>query len=475
MQSRRGRRRDSSEDAPGFLRNVQDIPKRIKSGDVATVYALWGEETYLLERLLDDIVGALMADAGAMRDLNLDTLDGSAASAAEVITLAETMPMGSPRRVVIVKNPSFLTTSGEPDAAQRLRQSYDAHESGNHDRALHLLFRALDIAPVALDGPEATDALAKLRATAVESAPDLVAYVDDAPTAFIQVSLPEGAGGGTDQDRFLGWVKDGPPESVSVVLHVQGVVPRRVMRSLGDAVVLADVDTLKARSVGGRDAVDAFIAKQMKSAKRTLDADANQELRTRTHDDLQAVVDEIEKLLAYVGDRERIAVEDVRAAVSDGSGFSVFDLTDAIAEGNSPRALMSLHSVLGQGEPPLKVHALLVRQVRMMTQAALLQDQGAIATFKRGMPYRAFMNTVHGKWEDDAPDMLPRAATLNLLKQKPYAMYKTLVQASRFTTPKLIEAYQQLMAAEENMKSGLGADGLTLEDTVTQLLHLARS
>ena len=175
------------------------------------------------------------------------------------------------------------------------------------------------------------------------------------------------------------------------------------------------------------------------------------------------------------GGVERIAVEDVRAAVSDGSGFSVFDLTDAIAEGNSPRALMSLHSVLGQGEPPLKVHALLVRQVRMMTQAALLQDQGAIATFKRGMPYRAFMNTVHGKWEDDAPDMLPRAAALNLLKQKPYAMYKALVQASRFTAPQLIEAYQQLMTAEEKMKSGLGADGLTLEDTVTQLLHLARS
>ncbi len=475
MQSGRGRRRGSQEDAPGALRTVQDIPKRIKDGDVSTVYAFWGEETYLLERLLDDTVSALMAGAGAMRDLNSDMLDGSAASAAEVITLAETMPMGAPRRVVVVKNPSFLTTSGEPDAAQRLRQSRDAYESGNHDRALLLLFRAMDMDPTALDEPAATSALSKLRADAAKNAPDLVAYVDDAPTTFIEVSLPEAAGGGTDKDRFVGWVKDGPPESVAVVLVVSGTFPRRIMRSLGDSVVLGDVDTLKARSSGGRDPVDTFIAKQMRSAKRALDDDAQRELRTRTEDDLQALVDEIEKLLAYVGDRERVGIDDVRAAVSDGSGYSVFDLTDAIAEGNAPRALMSLHSVLGHGEPPLKIHALLVRQVRMMTQAVLLQEQGTLATFKRGMTYRAFMNTVHGKWDDDAPGMLPDAATLNLLKQKPYAMYKAMTQASRFNPPKLMTAYQQLLAAEETMKSGVGSDGLTLERTVTELLNLARS
>jgi len=475
MQSGRGRRRGSQEDAPGALRTVGDIPKRIKDGDVSTVYALWGEETYLLERLLEDTVNALMADAGAMRDLNFDMLDGSVTSAAEVITLAETMPMGAPRRVVVVKNPSFLTTSGEPDAAQRLRQSHDAHEAGNHDRALQLLFRALDIEPVALDEPAASAALSKIRADAAQNAPDLVAYVDDAPTAFIEVSLPEASSGGTDKDRFIGWVKDGPPESVAVVLCVSGTFPRRVMRSLGDGVTLADVDTLKARSSGGRDPVDSFIAKQMRSAKRELDDDAQRELRARTEDDLQALVDEIEKLLAYVGDRERVGIDDVRAAVSDGSGYSVFDLTDAIAEGNATRALMSLHSVLGHGEPPLKIHALLVRQVRMMTQAVLLQEHGALAPFKRGMTYRAFMNTVHGKWEDGAADMLPDAATLNLLKQKPYAMYKALLQASRFNPPKLMTAYQQLIAAEETMKSGGGADGLVLERTVTELLRLARS
>lgn len=475
MQSRGGRRRDSDQDAPGVLRTVQDIPKRIKSGDVAAVYALWGEETYLLERLLDDVVAALTADAGAMRDFNLDTLDGTAASAAEVITLAETMPMGAPRRVVVVKNPSFLTTTGEPTAVQRLKQSHDAYEAGNHDRALGLLFRALDIAPGALDGPEAGEALKKLRADAVDSIPELVTYLDDAPGTFIEVSLPEGTGGGTDKERFVGWVKDGPPESVSVVLCVHGALPRRVITALGAGVVLADVDTLKARSASGKDPVDAFVAKQMRSAKRSLDDNAIQELRARTGDDLQAVVDEIEKLLAYVGDRERINVDDVRAAVSDGSGFTVFDLTDAIAEGNSPRALMSLHSVLAHGEPPLKIHALLVRQTRMMTQAVLLQEQGALAPFKRNMTYRAFMNTVHGKWEDGAPELLPNAATLNLLKQKPYAMYKALLQASRFTAPKLMAAYRQLLAAEEAMKSGVGSDALTLERTVTELLRLARS
>jgi len=47
--------------------------------------------------------------------------------------------------------------------------------------------------------------------------------------------------------------------------------------------------------------------------------------------------------------------------------------------------------------------------------------------------------------------------------------------APRLTAPKLMTAYQQLLAAEEAMKSGVGSDGLTLERTVTELLHLARS
>ena len=70
---------------------------------------MWGEETYLLERLLDDTVSALTADAGAMRDFNLDTLDGTAVSAAEVITVAETMPMGSAYRSAW--RPAFCSTS----------------------------------------------------------------------------------------------------------------------------------------------------------------------------------------------------------------------------------------------------------------------------------------------------------------------------------------------------------------------------
>lgn len=64
---------------------------------------------------------------------------------------------------------------------------------------------------------------------------------------------------------------------------------------------------------------------------------------------------ELAKLSAYVGDRERIGVDDVRALVGGWKAETTWAMTDAIRDGNVPVALQALNRLLTAGEPPLKV------------------------------------------------------------------------------------------------------------------------
>ena len=64
------------------------------------------------------------------------------------------------------------------------------------------------------------------------------------------------------------------------------------------------------------------------------------------------------------------------AAASAGAVASVFELTDAVGERDVARALRVLHRLLGSGETPLGVSAMLGRHVRALIGARALAARG---------------------------------------------------------------------------------------------------
>ncbi|MCK4536266.1 MAG: DNA polymerase III subunit delta [Desulfuromonadales bacterium] len=78
---------------------------------------------------------------------------------------------------------------------------------------------------------------------------------------------------------------------------------------------------------------------------------------------------ELEKLISYLGERTLVEAEDVSAIVSDTRIESVFDLTDALGEGNRGEALRLLNRLLDEGQAPLMVLAMLTRHFRQLWKA----------------------------------------------------------------------------------------------------------
>jgi DNA polymerase-3 subunit delta len=99
-------------------------------------------------------------------------------------------------------------------------------------------------------------------------------------------------------------------------------------------------------------------------------------LSTELENDLQTMFQEIEKIAAYVGDREVIEVDDVKEVVTVIQGASVFTLTDRIADKDGQGALFTLQKLLAAGEPPLKILTMITRQVRLLSRANEMLEKG---------------------------------------------------------------------------------------------------
>jgi len=118
----------------------------------------------------------------------------------------------------------------------------------------------------------------------------------------------------------------------------------RIRETLGEycgMVELARVD----EGEGMRWVMDTAAARGVK-----IDPDAARELVDALGADLMLVSSELEKLILYVGEKQRITLADVETMVLAAKQRSLYELTDAISAKDRPRALGVLEAILSSGE-----------------------------------------------------------------------------------------------------------------------------
>lgn len=86
---------------------LTDIWKKIKQGDIAPVYLLAGEESYLINETITKLKDVLAQNG----ELEVMTFDLDEVSVDAVIDEADTIPFFSEQKLVIAKNASFLKAS----------------------------------------------------------------------------------------------------------------------------------------------------------------------------------------------------------------------------------------------------------------------------------------------------------------------------------------------------------------------------
>ena len=164
------------------------------------------------------------------------------------------------------------------------------------------------------------------------------------------------------------------------------------------------------------------------------------ELQQLSGRNLSAVNNELQKVVAYVGARERIELRDVIAAVSDVHHETTYALADAFAEQNVVRALDVLDNLIRDGEKGTSILWRIDWQLDRLYSALMMLEQGI-------------------KPQDVASQ----------LRILPYYRQRFFGQARKFTTERLRKLFHDLVDAELQLKSTSVNERLLLELLIVKM------
>ncbi len=118
-----------------------------------------------------------------------------------------------------------------------------------------------------------------------------------------------------------------------------------------------------------------WIGGRLNHEKKTMAKEAWPVFYDRCGDSMDLMSAELEKLLSYTADKDRITKADVEAVTCIPMRSRIFDMIDAIARKDSAAVLNYYRELLAMKEPPLKILALIVRNFRQMLAVRELTDE----------------------------------------------------------------------------------------------------
>lgn len=177
-----------------------------------------------------------------------------------------------------------------------------------------------------------------------------------------------------------------------------------------------------------------WIMGMLKKENKTITSNDLQFFLERTGTEMANIKTELEKLLCYTLESDRITREDIEEICTRRVQNQIFDMIDAIGSKDQKKALRLYYDLLTLKEPPMRILALVGRQFNILLQVKELKKRGysaQIISEKTGL--RVFWI---GKYEK---------------------------QAIKFTMQELRAALEDCVLADENVKTGKMQDIMSVE------------
>jgi len=192
-----------------------------------------------------------------------------------------------------------------------------------------------------------------------------------------------------------------------------------------------------------------WINQQVEQEGRKITSEAALQLYNRMGDDLYHLKNEIEKLILFIYPAKTIEKDDVAKVTGEEKGKGIFDLTSAFRKGELSLSLKILSYLLEKGEDPLRIHALLAKQVRVILRIKL---EGRKASLQKICSFIFYPQPYY-------PEFYTRIA-------------QEYVQAAkRFSLPKLTQAYEDLLKTELYLKQGEEEPEIILPRLILDILN----
>jgi DNA polymerase-3 subunit delta len=468
---------------------LPSLLKRLRSpgGAPDPVYLLHGE-AMLVKLAFDELLQALLPDGPA--GLGYEPIDG-AAGVGDVVAAVGTYALLGGTKVVAYRDARLFHT--REDAGRLLTNARTAWAEGDRTRARRDLTAALaqmGCRPEDFKGPARAERLP----------PDFDPGEDD---AWLDALLELAAGAREDgpaadaSDLLERTVAAGLPPGHHLVITTDLVDRRRTLyAAIAAAGTVVDCSVPRGERRADKEAQQAVLAELVQNRLRPqgkrMNPAAFAALCETTGFEPGVFANNLDLLIAYVGERREITPEDVAAALARTRKDPIFELTNAVTDRELELSLRVLGSLLADMHA-LQALAALVNQVRRLLVAREFLESPEGSAWQTGCPFPRFQQTVvpalvrwdqallaridawDGPADDTAPaagrkkKAKPKSATDLVLAKNPanaYPLYHLIKKAERFTPADLRRALDALYEADHRLKSSAANPRLVLERAV---------
>lgn len=423
-----------------------------RSAARAPLHLLWGEE-FLVRKSADELVKRLVP--GAAAGLNLIPMDG--ASPREIAQELATLPLFPGPKVVVVRDPEFLAPrKGRGDALGRAREAWRAGRRKEGARRLLALAARAGWGVAELDpktpGAPGVDAWREELDVQLAEA-DLQFLAEVARFCREEgITAPEG-----DATALMALFERGLPEGHALVIAATDIDARnplvKLAREHGALVEKKVADTF--RRLDLRQAAAEFL----EPLGKRLGAGAAEELKERIGGNMRLLQAELEKLAVHA-EGKTISAEDVRLLVAKTREDEFFEAAEVLQSRDLRAGLAWLDDALAQGKYPLMLLGAIAAGVRNLIDGH--ERMRSLGPNVSRMSSREFEKEVFPKIEREAREAGRRVP-------HPYAAYKAVQAAGRYTRAELLAALVACADADVSLKSS-GSGQLVLESLLLRLL-----
>lgn len=478
----------------------KSLPQYLQSNTGWPQIILVGGEEFLCRKALEQLLNALLP--APERAFNSETFDGRFDE--QVTTALEqvnTYAMLSPVRVIVITDAPLIDTSAN---TQALLETVTKARQDDDTKAAAAAFLKL-LSRLNLTYEDCQDAAAVpeelFRAPWFKA---MTAHCRDAGLA-----IPE------SQDisaLLLHALEKGFPTGNHLILVATSLDKRaKLYKTIASQGLLINCEVPRGERKVDREAQAAVIQDcingVLKTSDKKMDAAARKALLELTGFDPRLVVNNLEKLIDYVGARPVIAAADVTGLLQRTRKDPIFELTGAIGRRSLDQALFYTRSLLADNLQPLQLLGAIINQTRRLLLAHEFLASAHAKGWRPNCAYSQFQVSVFPQVEHfdaevtawmDAPSVAPEQAppppkakrgragsparpkaegtkTDLIMGKNPYPLYLLLQNAARYTPGHLLQTMARLQQADLDLKTSSREPEMVLEEVLLFMLSTNQS
>ncbi len=443
---------------------INELTERMKQGDSAPVYLVHGDE-FLCKKAFENLLDLLVPEKE--RSLNYEPLDGTAVTAEDVVGRLNTFPLFPGSKVVTVHDARvFYSKTSVEELAKKSIAAFDEQDLETASR--HFV-NMLGVGGISFDDlkQHGIERLIKSGFT------DRLDVDKDKQTAWVkqvldfcesrELTMPADTGADQVLDQAI---VSGFPERNHLVLVTDFVDKRkRIYKTIKRLGVVVDCSVPQGSNRSNEQerltllrahAGDVMAGAGKKGAPGLVEA-----LYEKTGASLRSFDSELRKLIDFVGQRERLELDDVASVLDKSKQDPIYELGNAVAEKDVSKALYYVDNLLIWDFHPLQILSAIINQVRKLVLGKELIDALMEGRWDDRLDFPRFQKTVWPKAKamDDG---------VHVKNMHPYVLYKTLMLASNYGYGQLAKAFESLSDADRALKSAGKRSRLILEQVIIE-------